>query len=109
MNYLNKIIAEIECHSVKGIIDCFKNGVSPNDTFKNKPLIYELISEYGRGPAFKECIKTFVDYGLQFEDKVLLAVLCDDAAALEVHLNNNPDALKNRYSFNSAFTPIFEA
>jgi len=109
MDFLNKIIGEIECHAVEGIIECFKNGVSPNDTLKNKPLIYELISEYGRGPAFKECVKAFVDYGLQFEDKVLLTVLCDDAAALDVHLSKNLEAIKKRYSFDSAFTPIFEA
>jgi len=109
MDYVNKIIGEIECNSAEGIIDCFKNGVSPNDIFKNKPLIYELIGEYGRGPQFKECVNAFVDYGLQFEDKVLLAVLCDDAATLDLHLSNKPEALKKRYSFDSAFTPLFKA
>jgi hypothetical protein len=68
MNYLNKIIEEIELHSVEGIIECFKNGVSPNDLLRNEPLIYELISEYTRSPRFKECVKTFVDFGLFFDD-----------------------------------------
>jgi hypothetical protein len=34
MNYLDKIIGEIEDHSVEGIKDCFANGVSPNDLKK---------------------------------------------------------------------------
>ncbi len=109
MNYLQKIVIDFEHHSVEGIKECFENGVSPNDIYKNKPLIYELINEYPRGPKFKECAKAFVDYGLDFEDKVLLAVLLDDAASLDTQLNNNPDALKNKYSFDCTFTPLYEA
>lgn len=46
MNYLEKIIGDIEEHAVEGIKDCFANGVSPNDYYKGAPLIYELTSEY---------------------------------------------------------------
>ncbi|MEJ7679212.1 MAG: hypothetical protein WKG06_15425 [Segetibacter sp.] len=94
MDYLQKIVVDFELQSVEGIKECFENGISPNDYFNNKPLIYELINEYPRGPKFRECIKVFVDYGLDFEDKVLLAVLLDDAASLETHLSNNPEGVK---------------
>jgi ankyrin repeat protein len=109
MDYLKKLITDIELHSVAGITECFKNGISPNAIHNGKPLIYELINEYPRGPKFKECFKAFVDHGLEFEDKVLLAVFLNDAVALERELGQNPEAVRNRYSFDCAFTPLFEA
>src|SRR5450432_764453 len=108
MDYLKKIIIDFELQSVSGIKECFENGINPNAFHNNKPLIYELINEYPRGPVFKECVKAFVEYGLEFEDKVLLAVLCDDAVALDVQLSKNPELLKKKYSFDCTFTPLFE-
>jgi Ankyrin repeat len=109
MDYLQKLVTDIELQSVEGIKECFENGVSPNDYFRNRPLIYELITEYPRGPKFKECIKVFAEYGLDFDDKVLLAVLMDDAASLNTLLTKNPESLKNQYTFDCAFTPLYKA
>lgn len=109
MNYLQKIIGEIELHSVEGINECFSNGVHPNDHYKNEPLIYELISEYTRSPRFKDCVRAFVEHGLVFNDKVLLAVLLDDPADLDALLNIYPDAVNGRYTLRCAYTPLDEA
>ena len=109
MDYLQKLIGEIELHSVEGIKECFDNGVNPNDYFRNEPLIYELTSEYTRTSRFKDCVRAFVDYGLTFDDKVLLSVLLDDANALDAQLNENPDAVKRKYSLRCAYTPLYEA
>lgn len=109
MNYSKKIINEFELHSVGGIIDCFKHGVSPNEVVNGRPLINALINMYTRGPAFKRCVKAFVDHGLEFEDKVLLAVLLDDPNALDKLLKNNSAATHNKYSFDCTFTPLHEA
>ncbi|MBA2498918.1 MAG: ankyrin repeat domain-containing protein [Chitinophagaceae bacterium] len=108
MDYLQKIIGDIEIHSVEGIKECFENGVNPNDYYNNQPLINELISEYARTSRFKDCIKTFVDYGLSFGDQLLLSVLTDDAAELENLLINNPVAIENKYSLRCAYTPLYE-
>ena len=109
MDYLQKVVGEIEIHSAEGIRECFENGVSPNDYFKNKPLIHELITEYSRGPKFKQCFKVFVDHGLNFDDKILLAVFLDDAVALDASLDGNKQAVRTRYTFDCAFTPLYEA
>lgn len=109
MDYLKKLITDIEIHSADGIRNCFENGVSPNDHFKDKPLIYELISEYKRGNEFSECIKAFVDNGLVFADSILLAVLMNDAASLEQQLKQNISAIQKKYTFDCAFTPLYEA
>ena len=106
MDYLKEIITEIELHSVEGIRNCFENGVNPNQLYNNEPLIFELTSEYTRSPAFKDCVKLFVDYGLQFDDKALLAVLLNDAAMLENEINNNPAIVSKKVSLRCAYTPL---
>lgn len=109
MDYLQRIIGEIEEHSVEGLKECFANGVNPNDHFKGEPLIYELTSEYARGPKFKECVKAFVDHGLVFEDKILLSVLVDDATALDLQIKKDPEAVRRKFSLRCAYTPLYEA
>lgn len=109
MNYVEKIIGDFEIHAVDGIKECFKNGIDPNLIYQGKPLIYELINMYLRGPKFKECIQAFVDFGLNFEDKALLAVLLDDAQALNKLLADNNTLLTKKYSLDCTFTPLHEA
>ncbi|CAN5328921.1 hypothetical protein BH10BAC4_BH10BAC4_06840 [soil metagenome] len=109
MDYLRRISGEFEIHSVDGIKECFENGVDPNQLVRGKPLIYELINMYLRGPLFKKCIETFVDYGLKFDDKPLLSVLLDDATLLDKYLTDDKELLSKKYSLDCAFTPIYEA
>ncbi|PZV82275.1 hypothetical protein CLV31_109136 [Algoriphagus aquaeductus] len=108
MDYLQKIISDFELHSVEGIKECFNHGVNPNQMVNGKPLIYQLINMYTRGPRFKSCIRAFVDQGLEFEEKILLSVLLDDAALLETQLAADKNASTKRYSLQSAFTPLHE-
>lgn len=108
MDYLQKLVTDIELHSVEGIKECFENGVDPNDHFRNEPLIYELISEYTRTPRFKDCVKAFVDYGLDFDDKALLAVLLDNAESLTAELSKNPGTLTKDYTLSCAYTPFYK-
>lgn len=106
MDYLAKIIGDIEIHSVEGIKECLDHGVDPNDVYKNEPLINELTSEYARTPRFKDCVRAFVDAGLKFEDQALLLVLLDDAPALEDYLNTHTEVTHKRYSLRCAYTPL---
>ena len=108
MDYFQKIIGEIEVHSVEGIKECFLNGVNPNDLFRGEPLIHELISEYIRSPRFKDCVKIFLDYGLKFEDKILLSILLDDATSLESFLSKDGTAVGNEYQLRCAYTPLYK-
>ncbi len=108
MDHLKKISIAFELHSVEGLVTCFENGADPNALVHEKPLIYELINMYTRGPRFKRCIQAFVDYGLVFDDEVLLAVLLDDAALLNELLVQNTSALAKKYTFQCAFTPLQE-
>lgn len=107
MDYLKKISIDIELHSVEGIRNCFENGVNPNAVVNDKPLIYELINMYTRGPNFKECIKTFIGYGLVFEDKILLSVLANDDFKLDVQLQDNNILKDKLYTLDGAFTPLY--
>jgi len=108
MNYLNRIMTEFELHSVDGIKACFENGVNPNELVNGKPLIYSLINMYARGPLFKNCMQVFVDYGLDFEDKILLSVLLDNAALLDTQLTADKNAVTKKYSFDCTFTPLHQ-
>jgi ankyrin repeat protein len=109
MDYFKKIITDIELHAAEGIRECFENGVDPNAVFKDRPLIYELISEYTRSARFKDCVKAFIDYGLNFSDKVLLAVLLNDAGSLTSALSKDAEAVHKRYTLRCAYTPLYEA
>jgi hypothetical protein len=109
MKNLDEIIIHFECHSAEGIKKCFANGVNPNEIIDGKPLIYSLINMYTRSPKFKDCVKTFVDFGLHFDDKILLAVLLDDAKSLENFLQNDPQIISRKYTFDCTYTPLFEA
>ncbi|MCB0664532.1 MAG: ankyrin repeat domain-containing protein [Saprospiraceae bacterium] len=108
-NYLDKIIIDLELHSLKGIRDCFENGVDPNTIFRDRPLIYELIGEYTRGPAFKQCVQLFIEYGLTIEDEVFIAVLSNNDTWLKKKLSENPQLLQKKYSFKCAYTSMVEA
>lgn len=105
---MNEIIEQIELHSVDGIRKCFSEGISPNDLFNGEPLINELTSEYTRSPRFKDCVKAFVEYGLDFPDKPLLAVLLDDALSLKKFIKIQRDILSKKYSLRCAYTPLHE-
>jgi hypothetical protein len=109
MDNLDEIAGQIELHSVDGLKECFSKGVSPNDLYKGEPLIYELTSEYTRTPRFKDCVKVFMDYGLEFDDKILLSVLLDDALSLDSQLNEHPEAVEKVYSLRCAYTPLYKA
>jgi len=108
MDYLQKIITDFELHSVDGIKECFNNGVNPNQVIKGKPLVFELINMYTRGPLFKSCIQVFVDNGLDFNDNVLLSVLSDNAVLLDKQLSVDKTAITKKYSFNCTFTPLYD-
>jgi hypothetical protein len=108
MDYKQEIIGQIEIHSPGGIRNCFQNGVSPNDTFRGEPLINELTSEYLRSARFKVCVKVFVEFGLEYDDKVLLAVLLDDSQMLNVMIGRDPEIVSRRYSLRCAYKPLFE-
>jgi len=109
MDYLTKLIGAIEEHDVAAIKDCFENGISPNDYYNNDPLLYELTSEYARSSRFKNCVRTFIEYGLAFEDKVLLAVLADDASLLSDRLTAAPEeVVRKNFTLRCAYTPFYE-
>jgi len=108
MDYQQRIIGELEILSFIGIKACFEKGIDPNGLYNGKPLIYQLIGGYSRGPAFRECFRTFVDYGLALHDKALLAVFLDDYIALEDVLMINNALTDGVYTFPCAFTSLFE-
>ena len=106
---MDDIVVQIELHSAEGIRRCFEQGVNPNDLYNNEPLIYELISEYTRSPRFKDCVHAFVDHGLQFPDKALLAVLMNDASTLDNLLGADQTLLTAQYTLRCAYTPLYRA
>ena len=108
MGRIAELVEAIELHSIEGIRNCFASGVNPNDEYNGIPLIYELISEYTRSPRFKDCVKAFVDAGLEFPDKPLLAVLLNDSPQLEKQLQYDPHLVSTRYSLRCAYTPLIE-
>lgn len=109
MSILKEMAIHIELHATEGIRDCFARGADANALFKGEPLINELISEYTRGPRFKDCVRAFIENGVRFADKALLAVLADDVNELAVWLQQSPALVSKTYTLRTAYTPIYKA
>lgn len=109
MDLKKEISHQIELHSVQGIKDCLKSGLNPNSDYYGKPLFELLISMYTRSPRFKDCVKTFIDYGLEFEDKTLLAVLSDNTLELEKQLADDQTKIDKEINLDCAYTPLKKA
>jgi len=103
-----QILYDIEVHSVEGIRRYFEDGGGPNDILNDgMPLFTMMVEMYTRTPRFKDCVKVFVDHGLQFEDKALLSVLLDDAAELKKIAKDDGNIVFKTYSlFNNTYTPL---
>ncbi len=104
----NQILYAIEVHSIDGICKYFEEGGSPNDVLPDgMPLFTMMIEMYTRTPRFKDCVKAFINRGLEFEDKALLAVFTDDVETLEEMVNKVPALLSKTWSlFNNTYTPL---
>jgi hypothetical protein len=104
----NQLLYAAEVHSVEGIKKYFAEGGSPNDPLPDgMPVFKMMIEMYTRTPRFKDCIKAFIDAGLVFDDRALLAVFLDDARALETIVNIDQSIITKKYSqYNNTYTPL---
>ena len=102
----HQIIYDIETHDIAGIRQCFENGISPNDSYRGNPLIHELIGGYMRGAGFSQCVGVFVEFGMEFSDQGLLAVLLNDAGKLELAVKSDPNTIHQLFDLPCAFTPL---
>jgi hypothetical protein len=102
-----QMLYHIEVHDITGIQIYFEEGGDPNEVHGGVPLFTTMVEMYTRSPRFKECVKTFVDAGLQFDDPALLSVLMDDAEKLMRIIQDRPAVVSNTYTrFNNAYTPL---
>jgi len=104
----HQLLYAIEVHSVEGIKQYFAGGGTPNDLLPDgMPVFTMMIGMYTRTPRFKDCIAAFINAGLVFEDKALLAVLTDDAGKLEEIIKEDPDIVNKTYlQYNNTYTPL---
>ncbi|MCR8560756.1 ankyrin repeat domain-containing protein [Mucilaginibacter sp. BJC16-A38] len=103
-----QILYDIEVHSVEGIKRYFADGGSPNEIMDDgAPLFTTMVEMYTRTPRFKDCVMAFIDAGLEFEDKALLAVFVDDAGTLERLIADDQGIRSKTYSqYNNTYTPL---
>lgn len=103
----NQILYATEVHSVEGIQKYFGDGGNPNEVHDGMPLFTTMVEMYYRSPKFKDCIRAFIDAGLEFEDKALLAVLAHDAESLKACIGDDPAVVFKAYSlYNNAYTSL---
>lgn len=102
-----QMLYDIEVHSVEGIGRYFEQGGNPNEIHDGMPLFTTMVEMYARTPRFKDCVKAFIDAGLQFEDEALLAVFIDDAEKLKKLINNDAALISKTWSlFNNTYTSL---
>jgi len=102
-----QMLYDIEVHSVEGIRSYFKQGGNPNEVYEGVPLFTIMVEMYTRTPRFNDCVKAFIDAGLEFDDQALLAVFTDDAEKLSTLINNDLTIISKTYlSYNNTYTPL---
>lgn len=102
-----QMLYDVEVHSVEGIRRYFDQGGDPNEVHDGIPLFTTMVEMYFRSPRFKDCVQVFIDRGLVFEDKALLAVLTDNDEQLEKLLKADRNIINRTYSqFANTFTPL---
>ncbi|SDF69181.1 ankyrin repeat domain-containing protein [Mucilaginibacter sp. P25] len=105
-NY-NDILYAAETHSVDEIKAYFNKGGSPNEVHDGMPVFTMMVEMYARGPRFKDCVRAFIDAGLEYHDEPLLAVLAHDEAMLKQALTTDPYAVSKTYFlYNNTYTPL---
>ncbi|WP_121810738.1 ankyrin repeat domain-containing protein [Mucilaginibacter kameinonensis] len=105
-NY-NDILYAAETHAVDEIKAYFNKGGSPNEVHDGMPVFTMMVEMYARGPRFKDCVRAFIDAGLEYEDKALLAVLAHDEEMLKQILNTGASTVDKAYSlYNNTYTPL---
>ena len=106
-DFKKEVAYHIELHSVTGIRSCFEKGLDANALYDENTTLFELLTGmYTRTPKFKECVRLFVDYGLVFENEVLLAVLLDDSHLLTRLIQDNPEIVAKKITMTSAYTSL---
>jgi hypothetical protein len=107
MTDYKKMLYDIEVHSIEGMSRYFEEGGNPNEVHGGEALFTTMVEMYTRTPRFKDCIKVFVDAGLQFDDQPLLSVVLDDSEKLKELLRHHPAIIDSRYAlFRNAYTPL---
>ena len=102
-----QMLYDIEVHSIEGIRRYFDDGGNPNEVHDSVPLFTTMVEMYFRSPRFKDCVQVFIDRGLEFGDKALLAILTDNDEQLEDLLKTDRNIIYRTYSqFNNTFTPL---
>jgi hypothetical protein len=84
MDEYEQILYDIEVHADQEIRKYFEEIGDPNEIMPDgTPLFTIMVEMYTRTPRFKNCVQAFIDAGLEFEEKELLAVFADDAKKLK--------------------------
>ncbi len=104
----NQMLYAIEVHSVESIKQYFSDGGSPNEIHNGVPLFTTMVEMYYyRSPQFKDCVRAFIDAGLEFEDQALLAVLAHDADRLATVIASDTSVISKTYTlYNNTYTSL---
>jgi len=104
----NQLLYAIEVHSAEGIRKYFDEGGDPNGVFADgMPIFTMMIEMYTRTPRFKDCVQQFINAGLEYNDKALLAVFIDDAKKLNELISADDSIVSKTYSvYNNTYTPL---
>jgi len=102
-----QILYDMEVHSAEGIQKYFREGGDPNEVHEGVPLFTSMVEMYTRGQNFRDCVKAFVDAGLEFEEEALLAVLCHNPEKLHEIIKKDPGIVSKKYFlFNNTYTAL---
>jgi hypothetical protein len=93
-------------YSPDEIRSALARGAGATAPIEYKLPIMVLVEMYLRSLRFAECVQVMLDAGASFGDRLLEALLVDDADALRVIVSESPSELSRQLRVPSAFTSL---
>lgn len=105
MNATEQLLAAFDGHDVDGVRAAIRAGADARSRIRGKEPIFWLLAEYTRSDRLAACLRLLLDEGAQLPNRLLTAVLLDDADLIAASVEGQ-ESLQQRITLASAFTSL---
>lgn len=104
-----ELLSAFDGHHVEAVEAALRGGARADRPIDGKLPIHWLLEEYTRSDRLPACLRLLAAGGASLPEPGLMAVLCDDAAAIQAAVAADPACLFRTVSLRSAFCSLVDA